>query len=172
VPETALLTTDLDLISFLKAIPDARMRRGIRIPAWYLLLVGGWSRLARMVSISSSKLLPPPAHGCAGGLPRFPPAAGAAASSPPAAQAHHPGPAVPAAGHGRYQPWHPCWMWSESRPTREFRWGGWICSAVIARSNRTAARYGERTAFPDAARHRQFNGDLNKGDGDAMRLTE
>jgi hypothetical protein len=155
VPETALLTTDLDLISFLKAIPDARMRRGIRIPAWYLLLVGGWSRLARMVSISSSKLLPPPAHGCAGGLPRFPPAAGAAASSPPADQ-----------------PWHPCWMWSESRPTREFRCGGWICSAVIARSNRTAARYGEGTAFPDAARHRQFNGDLNKGDGDAMRLTE
>jgi hypothetical protein len=31
--------TDLDLISFLRAIPDTRMRRGIRIPAWYLLLV-------------------------------------------------------------------------------------------------------------------------------------
>ncbi|MCP9773844.1 transposase family protein [Synechococcus sp. Tobar12-5m-g] len=31
--------TDLDLISFLKAIPDVWMRRGIRIPAWYLLLV-------------------------------------------------------------------------------------------------------------------------------------
>jgi hypothetical protein len=31
--------TDLDLISFLKAIPDTRMRRGMRIPAWYLLLV-------------------------------------------------------------------------------------------------------------------------------------
>ena len=31
--------TDLDLISFLKAIPDTRMRRGNRIPAWYLLLV-------------------------------------------------------------------------------------------------------------------------------------
>jgi hypothetical protein len=40
VPETAPPATDLDLISFLKAIPDARMRRGIRIPAWYLLLVG------------------------------------------------------------------------------------------------------------------------------------
>jgi len=39
VPETELPATDLDLISFLKAIPDARMRRGIRIPAWYLLLV-------------------------------------------------------------------------------------------------------------------------------------
>jgi len=34
LPETALPATDLDLISFLKAIPDARMRRGIRIPAW------------------------------------------------------------------------------------------------------------------------------------------
>ena len=39
MPETELPATDLDLISFLKAIPDARMRRGIRIPAWYLLLV-------------------------------------------------------------------------------------------------------------------------------------
>ena len=39
VPETASAATDLDLISFLKAIPDARMRRGVRIPAWYLLLV-------------------------------------------------------------------------------------------------------------------------------------
>ena len=39
MPETELPATDLDLISSLKAIPDARMRRGIRIPAWYLLLV-------------------------------------------------------------------------------------------------------------------------------------
>jgi hypothetical protein len=39
VPETGSAATDLDLISFLKAIPDSRMRRGIRIPAWYLLLV-------------------------------------------------------------------------------------------------------------------------------------
>ncbi len=31
--------TDLDLISFLRSIPDARMRRGVRFPAWYLLLV-------------------------------------------------------------------------------------------------------------------------------------
>jgi len=36
VPETGSAATDLDLISFLKAIPDARMRRGVRIPAWYL----------------------------------------------------------------------------------------------------------------------------------------
>ncbi len=39
MPKTAFAATDLDLISFLKAIPDARMRRGVRIPAWYLLLV-------------------------------------------------------------------------------------------------------------------------------------
>ena len=39
MPETGSAATDLDLISFLKAIPDVRMRRGIRIPAWYLLLV-------------------------------------------------------------------------------------------------------------------------------------
>lgn len=37
--EIALPATDLDLISFLMAIPDARMLRGIRIPAWYLLLL-------------------------------------------------------------------------------------------------------------------------------------
>ncbi|MCP9841997.1 transposase family protein [Synechococcus sp. J7-Johnson] len=39
MPETASAATDLDLISFLKTIPDARMLRGVRIPAWYLLLV-------------------------------------------------------------------------------------------------------------------------------------
>ena len=31
--------TDLDLISYLRAIPDARMLLGVRFPAWYLLLV-------------------------------------------------------------------------------------------------------------------------------------
>ncbi len=36
VPDTASAATDLDLISFLQAIPDARMPRGVRIPAWYL----------------------------------------------------------------------------------------------------------------------------------------
>jgi hypothetical protein len=39
VSESASAATDLDLISDLKAIPDARMRRRVRIPAWYLLLV-------------------------------------------------------------------------------------------------------------------------------------
>jgi hypothetical protein len=39
VPESAAAATDLDLISYLRAIPDQRMRRGIRFPAWYLLLL-------------------------------------------------------------------------------------------------------------------------------------
>ena len=49
--ETALPATDLDLISFLKAIPDARMWRGIRIPAWYLLLVAVLGILSRCQSL-------------------------------------------------------------------------------------------------------------------------
>jgi hypothetical protein len=39
VPKSASAVTDLDLISYLRSIPDARMRRGVRFPAWYLLLV-------------------------------------------------------------------------------------------------------------------------------------
>jgi hypothetical protein len=39
VVESASTATDLDLISSLRSIPNARMRRGVRIPAWYLLLV-------------------------------------------------------------------------------------------------------------------------------------
>ncbi|WP_411871025.1 transposase family protein [Vulcanococcus limneticus] len=39
MPKSVSSATDLDLISYLKAVPDARMRRGVRIPAWYLLLV-------------------------------------------------------------------------------------------------------------------------------------
>ncbi|MFM8275781.1 MAG: hypothetical protein ACKN89_02120 [Cyanobium sp.] len=39
MPETAVASTDLDLISVLRAIPDPRMPGGIRIPAWSLLLV-------------------------------------------------------------------------------------------------------------------------------------
>ena len=37
--ESASTATDLDLISYLRSIPDARMRRGVRFSAWYLLLV-------------------------------------------------------------------------------------------------------------------------------------
>ena len=51
MPETALPATDLDLISYLKAIPDARMRRGVRIPAWYLLLVAVLGILSRCQSL-------------------------------------------------------------------------------------------------------------------------
>ena len=47
MPETASAATDLDLISYLKAIPDARMRRGVCFPAWYLLLVAVLGILSR-----------------------------------------------------------------------------------------------------------------------------
>ena len=49
--ESASAATDLDLISYLKAIPDARMRRGVRIPAWYLLLVAVLGILSRCQSL-------------------------------------------------------------------------------------------------------------------------
>jgi hypothetical protein len=37
--ESPVAATYLDLISFLKAIPDGLCRRGARYPQWYLLLV-------------------------------------------------------------------------------------------------------------------------------------
>ena len=36
---SASAATDRDLFRYLRSIPDARMRRGVRFPAWYLLLV-------------------------------------------------------------------------------------------------------------------------------------
>jgi hypothetical protein len=43
MPQTAApavdVSADTDLITFLKAIPDGRYRRGVRYPQWYLLLV-------------------------------------------------------------------------------------------------------------------------------------
>jgi hypothetical protein len=39
VLESASGVTDLDLISYLRSILDAQMRRGVRFPAWYLQLV-------------------------------------------------------------------------------------------------------------------------------------
>ena len=39
MPKSASAATDLDLISHLRSIPDGRMRRGVRFPAWYLLRV-------------------------------------------------------------------------------------------------------------------------------------
>jgi hypothetical protein len=47
VPETAVASTDLDLISFLRTIPDPRMWLGFRLPSWYLLLVGALGILSR-----------------------------------------------------------------------------------------------------------------------------
>ena len=49
--ESVFAATDLDLISYLKAIPDARMLRGARIPAWYLLLVAVLAILSRCQSL-------------------------------------------------------------------------------------------------------------------------
>ena len=37
--KSASAVTDLDLISFLRAIPNARMRRCVSTPDWFLLLV-------------------------------------------------------------------------------------------------------------------------------------
>jgi len=51
VLESVSAATDLDLISYLKAIPDCRMRRGVRIPAWYLLLVAVLGILSRCQSL-------------------------------------------------------------------------------------------------------------------------
>jgi hypothetical protein len=39
VLESASAATDLDLITYLKSNPDARMRRGVRFPGSYLLLL-------------------------------------------------------------------------------------------------------------------------------------
>ena len=51
VPEIASAATNPDLSSFLKAIPDARMRRGLRIPARYLLLVSVLGILSKCESL-------------------------------------------------------------------------------------------------------------------------
>ena len=51
MPQNVSAATDLDLISFLKAIPDTRMRRGIRIPAWYLQLEAVLGILSKFESL-------------------------------------------------------------------------------------------------------------------------
>jgi hypothetical protein len=63
VPETAAAANDLDLISYLKAIPDARMRRGVRFPAWYLLLVAVLGILSRCQSLRDLKRFARRHHG-------------------------------------------------------------------------------------------------------------
>jgi hypothetical protein len=62
VPATATAATDLDLISFLKAIPDARMRKGIRIPASYLLLVAVLGILSKCESVRDLALCSAPSR--------------------------------------------------------------------------------------------------------------
>ena len=62
--------TDLDLISYLKAIPDARMRRGVRIPAWYLLLVAVLGILSKCESLRDLEQQRPSMGCTSGGQPR------------------------------------------------------------------------------------------------------
>jgi len=47
-----------DLISFLKAIPDRRYRRGVRYPQWFLLLVAVLGSLSGCRSSRDWKPLP------------------------------------------------------------------------------------------------------------------
>jgi hypothetical protein len=56
VLESASAATDLDLISYLQSIPDARMRRGVRFPAWYLLLVAVLGILSSCQSLRALEL--------------------------------------------------------------------------------------------------------------------
>ncbi len=49
--ESVFAATDLDLISYLKPIPDAHVRREVRVPAWYLLLVAVLGILSRCQNI-------------------------------------------------------------------------------------------------------------------------
>ena len=58
VLHTVSAATDLDLISYLKVIPDARMRRGVRIPAWYLLLVAVLPILSKCETCAIWSVLP------------------------------------------------------------------------------------------------------------------
>jgi hypothetical protein len=39
LPEPSPANASAVLISYLKAIPEGRMRRGVRFPQWFLLLV-------------------------------------------------------------------------------------------------------------------------------------
>ena len=51
--ESSFAANDLDLISYLSSIPDARMRRGIRFLARYLLLVTVLGILSRCQSLQN-----------------------------------------------------------------------------------------------------------------------
>jgi hypothetical protein len=49
--ETQPAPTDFDLITLQRAMPDTRMRRGTRIPSWYLLLVSVFGFLSSCQSL-------------------------------------------------------------------------------------------------------------------------
>jgi hypothetical protein len=51
VSGSAVAVSDLGLISILRSIPDPRMRRGVRIPSWILLLVPEMGILSRCQSL-------------------------------------------------------------------------------------------------------------------------
>jgi hypothetical protein len=53
--QSTAAATDLNLISYLRSIPDARMRRGVRFPAWYLLLVSVLGILSGCQSLQNLK---------------------------------------------------------------------------------------------------------------------
>ena len=51
MPQSVSSAKNLDLIRFLRAIPEGRMRRGVHIPAWYLLLVAVLGILSKCESL-------------------------------------------------------------------------------------------------------------------------
>jgi DDE_Tnp_1-associated len=63
VLESASAAIDLDLISYLRSIPDARMRRGVRFPAWYLLLVAVLGILRKCESLQDLERFASQIHG-------------------------------------------------------------------------------------------------------------
>ncbi len=58
MPKSDSAATDLDLINYLKAIPDARKRRGVRITARNLFLEAVPGILSRFSSLRDLKPLP------------------------------------------------------------------------------------------------------------------
>ncbi len=53
IPQHENTAAATDLISFLKALPDCRMRRGIRFPQWWMLLVAILAILSQVDPIDS-----------------------------------------------------------------------------------------------------------------------
>ena len=63
MPEDLSVATELDLISVLRAIPNPRMRRGLRIHAWSLLLVAVLGILSHGQSLRDLERFAEPHHG-------------------------------------------------------------------------------------------------------------